>query len=65
MPIDDQERARRKLEFEFSRERARGKGILLTKETEALAERYISGEFTKEQFVEAGLKLYLPQIRPH
>ena len=59
MPIDEQERARRKLEFEFGRERARRKGIL------ALAERYISGEFTKEQFVEAGLKLYLPQIRPH
>jgi hypothetical protein len=53
------------VQIERSRERVRKQGIALTKETEELAQRYIAGELTPEQFVEAGLKLYLPQIRPN
>ena len=65
MPISDHERSRRIIQIEQSRERVRKQGIALTKETEELAQRYIAGELTPEQFVEAGLKLYLPQIRPN
>ena len=65
MPIDDQERSRRIAQIQQARERVRRQGIALTKETEDLAQRFINGELTQEQFVEAGLKLYLPQIRPN
>ncbi len=60
MPIDDQERAERTIQVAVARERVRQQGIALTEETEALAERHIQGDLTSEQFVEAGLKLYLP-----
>lgn len=65
MPVDDQERAHRKLKFEFGHKRGRRKSIFLIFETEAFVAHCISGEFTSEQFVEAGLKRYLPRIRPH
>lgn len=65
MPIDEQERAKRATQVAVSRERVRQQGIALTKETEDLAERYIQGDLTSEQFVEAGLKLYLPKVVSH
>jgi Antitoxin VbhA len=64
VPISDQERSRRRAQIEQARERVRKQGIALTKETEELSERFINGELTQEQFVEAGLKLYLPQVSP-
>ena len=65
MPIDEQERTKRASEIAVARERVRQQGIALTKETEDLADRYIQGELTSEQFVEAGLKLYLPKAVSH
>jgi hypothetical protein len=62
--IDEQERSKRRAQVEQARDRVRKQGIALTKETEDLAQRFINGDLTQEQFVEAGLKLYLPQVRP-
>lgn len=62
MPIEDEERARRAQIVEATRERAKKQGMSLTKEMEELAELYVQGHLTIEQFAGAGLNLYLPQL---
>jgi hypothetical protein len=56
--ISDEERARRKAAIEYGRGSVRLEGFTLSPEAEALNQRYIDGELTREELTQAILALH-------
>ncbi len=53
MPIADKERARRKAAIDFARGSVRFEGFVLSPEVEEINRRFIDGEMTGDEHVEA------------
>lgn len=51
--IDDQERARRRAAIEFARGSVRFEGFVLSPEVEEINRRFIDGELTGDEHIEA------------
>jgi len=48
--ITDEERAKRRVAYEFAKENSRKRGVELTPETEKLMAKYINGEISDQTF---------------
>jgi len=57
LPIDEEERAKRKEAIDFARGSVRLEGIILPHELETLNQRYIDGEISDAEHTRLGLEL--------
>jgi Antitoxin VbhA len=60
--ISDAERIEREAAIDYGRASARLEGYIATPEYEALASRFVAGEFTLDQYVEQSLALTSQQL---